>query len=266
VSPRFWWPTDRSEPAVEPDGFAVRSLAAAPVNSDWQMFRAGDGIGNWGLNAQNGGNALGTSSYILQAGSYPNVYQDYKKTVQMFEAVLHQLEAKDGQTGSLLSGVPAAEEACHDPGRPAGCVLRRPLKPEGGIVQQLCRRVRLAFGQRPERDQRNTTNCDWYPNVELALPENGAWLGDFATALLGLSVSDPIGAITVHGVHVPFGGRAVRVQLDTATVASLPREVHHATVVALNAFGHTVDLHCEIQQSEMICSAADHDQSLGHSL
>eukprot|EP01046_Picozoa_sp_COSAG06_P027939 COSAG06_NODE_2492_length_6769_cov_2.361619_8_plen_83_part_00 len=35
------------------------------------------------------------------------------------------------------------------------------------------------------RDSRNTTNCDWYPNVELALPENAAWLGDFATAVLG---------------------------------------------------------------------------------
>jgi hypothetical protein len=51
---RFWWPTDRSEPAVDSDGFAVRSLAAAPVDSDWQIFRTGDGIGNWGLNAHNG--------------------------------------------------------------------------------------------------------------------------------------------------------------------------------------------------------------------
>jgi hypothetical protein len=125
--------------------------------------------------------------------------------------------------------------------------------------------VRLAFGQRPERDQRNTTNCDWYPNVELALPENAAWLGDFATALLGLSVSDPIGTITVHGTRVPFGGLAVRIPLDAATVASLPPEVQHTTVVALNAFGHTVDLHCEIQRNGMICSAADHDLSLGHS-
>ena len=230
------------------------------------MFRAGDGIGNWGLNAQNGGNALGTSSYVLQAGSYPNMYQDYKKTVHMFETVLHQLEAQDGQTGSLLHDIPAAETACHDSERPAGRVLRRPLKPEGGIVQQLCRRVRLPFRQQLERDQRNTTNCDWYPNVELALPENAAWLGDFATALLGLSVSDPIGTITVHGTRVPFGGLAVRVLLDAATAASLPREVQQITVVALNAFGHTVDLHCEIQQSEMICSAADHDPSLGHSL
>ena len=47
VSPRFWWPTDRSEPAVDADGFAVRSLAVAPVNSDWQMFREGDGIGSY---------------------------------------------------------------------------------------------------------------------------------------------------------------------------------------------------------------------------
>ena len=38
VSPRFWWPTDRSEPAVDADGFALRTLAA-PVNSDWQIFR-----------------------------------------------------------------------------------------------------------------------------------------------------------------------------------------------------------------------------------
>lgn len=39
------------------------------------------GAGNWGLNAQNGGNALGTSSFVLQAGSYPEIYSDYKKTV-----------------------------------------------------------------------------------------------------------------------------------------------------------------------------------------
>ena len=87
VSPRFWWPTDRSEPAVDSDGFAVRSVAAAPVGSDWQIFRQGDGIGNWGLNAQNGGNALGTSSYVLQAGSYPMMYRDYKKLVRVFESV-----------------------------------------------------------------------------------------------------------------------------------------------------------------------------------
>jgi len=43
---------------------------------------------------------------------------------------------------------------------PAHCLLRKPLRPAGGIVQQLCRRVRQSFGQPPERDMRNTTNCD----------------------------------------------------------------------------------------------------------
>ena len=36
-----------------------------------------------------------------------------------------------GAAGSLLAGVPAAEAACHDPEKLAGCLLRRPLKPAG---------------------------------------------------------------------------------------------------------------------------------------
>ena len=43
---------------------------------------------------------------MLQASSYPEVYSDYKKTVQAFEAVLRTV--KHG-TGSLLAGVPVAE-------------------------------------------------------------------------------------------------------------------------------------------------------------
>ena len=100
--------------------------------------------------------------------------------------------------------------------------------------------------------------------MELALPENAAWLGDFATALLGLSVSDPIGAITVYGTRVPFGGHSVTVPLDAPARASLPPEVHQATVVGLNAFGHIVDVHCEIGQSELTCSAPAHDPSVGN--
>ena len=56
-----------------------------------------------------GGNALGTSSFVLQAGSYPEVYSDYKKTVEAFEAVLRALRTAKRGTGSLLAGVPAAE-------------------------------------------------------------------------------------------------------------------------------------------------------------
>ena len=255
VSPRFWWPTDRSEPAV--DGYGLRSLEA-PVNSDWQMFRQGDGIGNWGLNAQNGGNALGTSSFVLQAGSYPEVYRDYKKTVKAFESVLRELEAtKDtaALTASLLRGVPEAEAACRSPATPAGCLLRRPLKPPGGVVQQLCQRVRLAFGQQMERDGRNTTNCDWYPNVELALPENAAWLGDFGVAVLGLSLSEPLGSLSVYGTPVEVGGPSVVVKLDVATAESLPLEVDRLTVADLNVFGKSVNVSCRFGQRELNCSA-----------
>eukprot|EP01047_Picozoa_sp_COSAG01_P052936 COSAG01_NODE_5619_length_4142_cov_9.969577_1_plen_894_part_00 len=265
VSPRFWWPTDRSEPAVDADGFALRSLTKAPLNSDWQMFREGDGIGNWGLNAQNGGNALGTSSYVLQAGPYPGVYRDYKKTVSAFDSVLQTLvQAKQGSAnssimnGSLLAPVPAAQQACLDPAKPAGCLLRRPLKP-GGIVQQLCRRVRLAFGQRPEKDSRNTTNCDWYPNVELALPENSAWLSDFVVAVLGLDVSSPIGELKVYGTTVPIGALPTVVQLDSVTAANLPVEVDSMTVVGLNVFGVSVNVTCGFGHRELACSAVAMD-------
>ena len=258
VSPRFWWPTDRSEPAVDADGFALRSLSQAPVDSDWQMFREGDGIGNWGLNAQNGGNALGTSSYVLQAGSYPEVYQDYTKTVRAFESVLRELEDNDVADlhASLLRGVPEAEAACHSPTNPAGCLLRRPI-PSDGIVQQLCRRVRLAFGQQPERDRRNTTNCDWYPNVELALPENAVWLGDFGVTVLGLHLSEPLGSkyVDVYGTPVEVGGPSVVVKLDAATAENLPPEVERITVVGLNVFGQSVNVSCQFGQRELDCQA-----------
>lgn len=51
-----------------------------PANLTFSQCSPGH-AGNWGLNAQNGGNALGTSSFVLQAGSYPEIYSDYKKTV-----------------------------------------------------------------------------------------------------------------------------------------------------------------------------------------
>ena len=46
---------------------------------------------------------------MLQAGSYPEVYSDYNKTVQAFEAVLWALRTAKRGTGSLLAGVPAAK-------------------------------------------------------------------------------------------------------------------------------------------------------------
>ena len=77
VSPRFWWPTDRCEPATDAagehgtvhaahmdydptewpaspripvrSGFALRNETSLPVGSDWQIFAEGDGYGNWGL-------------------------------------------------------------------------------------------------------------------------------------------------------------------------------------------------------------------------
>ena len=46
---------------------------------------------------------------MLQAGSYPEAYSDYKKTVQAFEAVLRALRTAKRGTGSLLAGAPVAE-------------------------------------------------------------------------------------------------------------------------------------------------------------
>ena len=111
----------------------------------------------------------------------------------------------------------------------------------------------------------------WYPNAELALPENTAWLGDFGASVLNLSVgigcagggrtggavcdTRAIGELTVHGTPVPIGGGAVTVALDAAAGAQLPPEVASVAVLGLNVFGRVADVNCSLAPRQLTCRA-----------
>ena len=60
-----------------------------------------------------------------------------------------------------------------------------------------------------------TTNCNWYPNAEMALPENTASIGDFAFGALG--IHDGVsGTLMVHGQTILVDRKPVTITLDDA--------------------------------------------------
>lgn len=244
---RFWWPTDRSEPCS-----GSRWLChAAPVDSDWQMFREGDGIGNFGLNAQNGGDAFGTSS-SCRAQDRRIVPRDLRNTEWKKKTPLHfrpsspssRTRATCTARCSLLADVPEAErQRWHARRRFPRVVFCGSHCYRAELWSSCTRRMRVAFGQHTEQDTANTTSFNGYPNAEMALPENTAWIGDFARS----------GTLMVHGQTFLVDRKPVTIALDDATGTSLPSGGSSIAVLGLNAFGVRVDLNCTIGLLYLSC-------------
>jgi hypothetical protein len=225
-------------------GFAVKM---ENQTGDWHLFNQNsttpDGNGNYGLQEENGGSLLSTTSFVFESGVYPQIVSDYFSFAANITDILQQLNSYDTSSPLLPS---------------SRAFLRVPITDP--LVHQLCVNVR---GQAAEiKDAWNQTWCDYYKSVSFDLPEDGLVFFSFVRGLLGLEyqIRAPYNAspftMTLYGTPVlvsqghvessgPCPSATTRVTLPLEAGQRWPVGIKSIVVTGLNVYQlHNVSLTC----------------------
>jgi hypothetical protein len=219
-----------------------------PDHSDWHMFKNGLGNGNFGNQEENGGALLSTTSFLFEAGPYPEMYDDFKSFVSKM---------------NLVSAWVARPGAGHDVAAFQG-YLRKQMTDQR--VRELCARPRTnpRGGKLSDlkADPLGKTICDYYKSVSYHLPESGAVAHSFVVGLLKLRLSVSSGA-SIYGQPFDFDRRGLNgrfvgpdIAMTQAEISQWPIEVESIRVSGLRVAGRVVTLSCGRISAGLRCSVS----------
>lgn len=234
VTPDIWeaqhtwcWLTDR--------GMAV--FAPPPKQcQDWHLFETEPGNGNWGYQEENGGILFSTTTFVLQAGPYPEMIADWQRLSTRIDEIVNHV-------GRGAFNVPLL---AHD-----RAFLRRPI--ENSVVRMLCENGRPA----QPADSFHENICSYYKSISYHLPEAGTYVYALLEGLLSLKIGTD-GGVSVYG-RVLTPGVVTDLDLASLGIRGIPAELASIDASHLNVSGRKASLSCSFPSpSSARCVVALH--------
>jgi hypothetical protein len=217
ISPRLFGPSDKWN-VVDSGGFADK---IANQSGDWQMFRSGDGYGNFGLHQQNGGSLISDTAFLFAVGSNGKLLRDWQGLVGFVSAARDAI--LKGEAVAKAGGLPIVPTTMHAYLRP---------RTTDDLVQTLCVAARShdVRHNASATDWWGNTQCQYYNQVQWSLVSASASIHGFLVGLLDLEIPlqpAQLGppSVSIHGVSVALGAGLVAIPLPrpTAWPASVAR-------------------------------------------
>jgi hypothetical protein len=230
VEPRIWTASDEWGNWTT-DGFAVFDINEG---GDWQIFKEPFiGYGNYGNQEENGGTLLSTTSFIFQAGIYPEMLSDIYGLSQSLTAIGKYIQTEN--EAGLVANIKYPY------------IRKRVTDDTDDIVRYLCEK------RRDDWDDKDKI-CAYYKSVSLSLPENGYFINGFLTGLLDLHIT-ATGDMTIYGTKVNYSvNNSFEIVIPEKVLNDWPDSLNHLYITGFRVFGKKINMICRKIENFLECT------------